>query len=250
MKAISIAKPFELSIETKDETWAQGAAVTGLLKIKNLESSDHEFIGHSVAIGHADIKKVHAKTAGCFKISQNVEVPAQKIKGKSSLEFPFEFKLDHNISVSDKKSSFHLLYGNLQSPFHMQLTILPQPLFLEIIKLFDTFFRFKVKEYKGTTKGIDYIFTPPTSREYASVESLSLSLSTKEQDLILDFTFNLKKLDLTGISNKLVKEVKTISKTLTPKEYLMGKNFLDQDKLLKSLEAVLSEVKRKELISP
>lgn len=252
MKAISILKPLEFSIETKEETWAQGATVHGLLKIKNLEATEHQLTDYQIALGYADIKKVHAKAKGCFKISQETDLLNQSIKSNALLEFPFEFKLDPNVTVSDKKASFHLLYGKADAPFHLQISILPQPLFLEMTKLLDTFFRFKVKEYKGTPKGIDFIFIPPTSREYATVESLTLSLALQEQDLVLDFNFIIKKLDLTGlagITNKVLKENKVITKTFTPKEYLMGKGFLDQDKLLKAFELILGEVKRKEFFT-
>lgn len=246
MKAINILKPLELSIETKEENWNQGATLHGIVKIKNLEAAAFELTDHQVALGYADIKKVHAKAQGCFKISEKIAIPNTTLSANGLFEFPFEFKLDSNIPVSDKKSSFHLLYGKAETPFHLQMSVLPQPLFLEIIKLFDTFFRFKVKEFKGTPKGIEYHFIPPASKDYAFVESLTLALTMKELDLNLDFTFNLKKFDLTGVTNKITKEVKTISKTFTPKEYLMGK-YLDQDKLLKALELILSEVKRKEL---
>lgn len=247
MKAISILKPLELSIETKEESWIQGSTIQGLFKIRNLEASDYQVSQFKIALGYADIKKVHAKKADCFKIHDHLDLPQQAIKPNGILEFPFEFKLPPNITVSDKKASFHLLYGKSDSLFHLQIAVLPQPIFLELVKLLDTFFRFKLKEFKGTGKGIEFILIPPTSRDYASVECLSLALSTEEEKLILDFTFSLKKLDLTGITNKLVKEIKVISKTLSPKEYLMGKTYLDQDKLLKAFELILNEVKVKGL---
>jgi hypothetical protein len=46
-----------------------------------------------------------------------------------------------------------------------------------------------------------------------------------------------------GSANKVIKETKTLSRTLSPKDYLMGKSHLDQDKLLKMFEAVFIEVK-------
>ena len=203
-----------------------------------------------MAIAFAEIKKVHAKSQGCFKINQKIDLVHQSISNNSTMEFPFEFKLDENLTVSDKKGSFHLLYGNMENPFHLQIAIVPQPIFLELIKLFDTFFRFKLKEYKGTTKGLDFILTPPSSREYAQVESLNLSFQMLEQSLKLDFTFNLKKLDLLaatqGQANKIIKDTKIISKVLNPKDYMMGKVHLDQDKLLKIFEEILKEVKTRQ----
>ena len=247
MKGLSLLKPLEFSIETAAEQWSQGAILQGVLKIKNNGSSDETISQYGVGIGYADIKKVHAKTPKCFKIADQTSITIGEIKSQDTVDIPFEFKLSPNIAVSDKKSTFFLLYGDLENPFHLQIPITPQPLFLEIIKLLDTFFRFKVKEYKGHHKGIEYKLIPPTSRDFSSVDTLQLSLMTEEQNLLFEFGFDLKKLDMSGIKNTMIKERKLIKKELTPKEYLMGKTHLDQDKLLTFFESVMNEVKFKEM---
>ncbi len=250
MKAISILKPIEFSLETKGEAWAQGTKLEGILVLKNQEKIAVPLSDFKLGLGLADIKKVHAKTAGCFKLFDQIDLPKTTLEAGEVLQVPYTFHLDPNLPVTDKKSSFYLLYGKMDSPFHLALMITPQPLFLELIKLVDTFFRFKLKEQKGTNKGVDFIFLPPTSREFATVENMTLSCVLKEQDLVLDFTFNLKKIDMASIaagasSNKVIKETKTISRTLAPKDYLMGKTHLDQDKLLKMFEVIFTEIKPK-----
>ena len=247
MKALSIRKPLEFAIETVGESWTQGSVLKSQIKIKNTGETSEALDLFGVGIGLADIKKVHNKIENCFKIQEQLALKLPPLKALDSCDFVFEFKLSPNIQVSDKKSTFFLLFGDLKNPFHLQIPITPQPLFLEIIKLLDTFFRFKVKEFKGCSKGIEYKLIPPTSRDFSSVECLNLNLMTKDENLLFDFNFDLKKLDMSGIKTKLTKENKLIQKELAPKEYLMGKTHLDQDKLLKFFESVFSEVKHKEM---
>ena len=251
MKAFSNLRKLELSLETQGEQWNQGAKVSGVLKIKNAGTDIESLDDLKVGIAYADIKKVHAKTSGCFKVTSSINLPQSSLAANEQLECPFEFSLDSNTTVTDKKGSYHLLYGNLDQPFHLQISILPQPLFVELMKLFETFFRFKQKEYKGTKEGVDFILIPPTAREFVQVETLTLSPKVAGENLTLDYTFHLKKIDLvaasTGGGNKMTKEAKTMSQNLTPKDYRMGKTHIDQDKLLKLIESVLTEVKIKPL---
>jgi hypothetical protein len=251
MKAISNLRKLEFSLETQGENWVQGSTISGTLKLKNSGPESESLKDFKVGLAYAEIKKVHAKAKNCFKVKDSRELSKDSIEANSFIEFPFEFKLESNVTVSDKKGSYHLIYGALDNPFHLQVLVLPQPLFLEVMKLFETFFRFKQKEFRGTPEGVDFILIPPTAREFVQVDSLTISPLIEGENLKIEFIFHLKKIDLvaasTGGANKMMKETKTISKTLSPKEYLMGKTHLDQDKLLKMIDSVLSEVKIKPL---
>jgi hypothetical protein len=247
MKAISNLRKLEFSLETQGENWVQGSTVSGILKLKNSGQESESLKDFKVGLAYAEIKKVHAKANNCFKVKDSQELSKDLIEANSTVEFPFKFNLDSNITVTDKKGSYHLLYGMLDNPFHLQISVLPHPLFLEVMKLFETFFRFKLKEFKGTPEGVDFILIPPSAREFVQVDSVTISPMLNGENLNLEFSFALKKIDLvaasTGGGNKMTKENKTISKNLSPKEFLMGKTHLDQDKLLKMIESVLSEVK-------
>jgi hypothetical protein len=65
----------------------------------------------------------------------------------------------------------------------------------------------------------------------------------QEQNLTMKFEFQVKKLDTSGVTNKINKEAVTVEKILTPKEYSLGRDMINQDQLLKTIEAALSEVK-------
>jgi hypothetical protein len=245
MKGTFFSRPLEWSIETHGENWVQGDEITGVLKIKN-HSRDAVEIGKSgVALAFSEIKKVHARAEGSLKIQSEDIISAEAIRGEESLEFPFKLKLDENCSVSDKKATFFLTYGKSLMENHLQLNISPRPLFGKIIGLLDTFYRFKLKEIKSAKTGVEYKLIPPTARDMANLEGLSLLCSLEKDVLKLSFDFQVKKLDTSSITTKINKESVKIKRDLNPKEYSLGKDMINQDQLLKILEAVLSEVKMK-----
>src|SRR5690606_658995 len=115
--------------------------------------------------------------------------------------------------------------------------------YTKIISLFDTFFRFKVKEIKGSKSGVEYKLIPPTSRELASLEHLILELAMKDETLVMNYKFSVKKLDMRGISTKMGKEKVKDVMELSPKEYSLGRDMINQDSLLKSIEAAHTKVR-------
>jgi hypothetical protein len=109
----------------------------------------------------------------------------------------------------------------------------------------DTFYRFKVKEFKSTKNGVEYKLIPPTSRDHANLEALHLTFSYQGENLQMDYEFQVRKLDTASVTTKVNKESVKIQKILAPKEYSLGKEMINQDTLLKSIESVLGEVKLK-----
>jgi hypothetical protein len=125
------------------------------------------------------------------------------------------------------------------------LQIAPKALYSKIVGLMDTFQRFKVKEIKAVKKGVEYKLLPPTSRDMANIETLLLTFSMSDDHLKMKFDFQVKKLDTSSITTKVNKESVSLEKTLSPKEYSLGRDMIHQDGLLKVVEGVLSEVKLK-----
>jgi uncharacterized protein YxjI len=113
------------------------------------------------------------------------------------------------------------------------------------VGLLDTFQRFKLKEFKGTKNGVEYKLIPPTSRDMANLDGLLLSMEMEGDTLNLTFEFQVKKLDTSGVTNSIKKETAKIKKSLLPKEYLLGRDMIHQDALLKMFESVIGEVKIK-----
>lgn len=243
MKGTFFNKPLEWNIETQGESWTQGSIVSGHLKVKNHGVETLNWDAAGVGVGFADIKKIHAKTDGALKF--DVQHPFEKntIAAGETLDLPFTLTLPANCPVTDKKSSYYLAYGRNFTENHLQLKIEPKPLFAKIVGLMDTFYRFKLKEYKTVKNGVEYKLLPPSSRDMANMESLALTFMMNEDKLHLNFDFQVKKLETDGPTNKLSKANIKIKKELSPNEYSLGRDMINQDQLLKVIESVLAEVK-------
>lgn len=245
MKATFFNKPLEWNIETKEESWPQGGKVSGVLRVKNhgTESIDLGLAG--VGLAYAEMKKVHSKTPGALKFSVKNSFSEATIAAGASLELPYSLQIDPNSPVSDKKGSLFLAYGRNFEENHLQLSILPHPLFGKIIGLMDTFQRFKQKDMKSVKSGVEYKLVPPTSRDMANIDSLLLTFSMNGEDLELVFDFQVKKLDTSSVTTKIAKESARIQRSIPPKQYSLGRDMIHQDELLQIPNSVIAEVKLK-----
>src|SRR5690606_12302177 len=158
---------------------------------------------------------------------------------------PFTFKIPLDGQISDKKTSFYLSYGKDFAESQLQLKVNPKELFMKVIGLLDTFYRFKQKDLKSTKKGVEFKLLPPTARDMANIESLLLLFSMKEETLNMKFDFQVKRLDTSSVTTKINKESVSVIKELAPKDYSLGRDMINQDKILKAIEEVISEVKMK-----
>lgn len=243
MKGTSFNKPLEWNIETKGETWFQGSTVEGQLKVKNHGTEEVTLANAGVSLAYADIKKVHSRAEGALKAEVSQGFEQSILKAGETIEINFKLKLPDNCPVTDKKASYYLTYGREFSENQLQMKVDPLALFGKVVGLLDTFHRFKLKEYKAIKNGVEYKLLPPSSREMANVDSLALSFALKDEQLIMVYDFQVKKLDTAGVSNKIVKGSIKSNRTLAPKEYSLGRDMINQDQLLKSIESVLDEVK-------
>ncbi len=245
MKGTFFNKPIEWNIETSAESWAQGSKIEGTLRVKNHGTETIDLNNAGVGLAHADIKKVHAKSPGALKIEVKNLFSERTLSPGANLELPFSLEIPANAPVSDKKGSLFLTYGRGLEETHLQLNVGPRALYGKLIGLMDTFQRFKLKEYKTAKLGVEYKLIPPTNRDMANIESLLLTFSMDQENLKLIFDFQVKKLDTSGPTNKINKESVRIERVLTPKEYSLGRDMINQDVLLKNFESVLGEVKLK-----
>lgn len=245
MKGTFFSKPLEWSIETEGEAWQQGGTVKGVLKVKNHHTAEVPLDKAGVGLAYAEVKKVHARTEGVMRPTVEAVLPRPDVGSSETLEFPFSLTLPANSPVSDKKGSYFLTYGQKAIENHLQLKVEPLALYGKVIGLLDTFQRFKLKEYKTAKNGVEYKLIPPTSREMANMEALSLTFSMKEELLQMAFDFQVKKLDTSSVTTKIKKESVKVLKEMTPKDYSLGRDMINQDQLLKVLEAAIGEVKIK-----
>jgi hypothetical protein len=245
MKGAFFNKPLEWSIETPDESWQQGSKVRGTLRVKNHGGDALSLKTAGAGLAYADIKKVHAKTDGVLKPAPIATFGDVQLGAGESKELSFELELPANCPVSDKKATFFLTYGREAIENHLQMNIQPRALFGKLTGLLDTFYRFKLKEFKGTKNGVEYKLIPPTARDMANLDSLLLGMEMDGETLNLSFEFQVKKLDTSGVTNSIKKETAKIKRSLAPKEYSLGRDMINQDALLKMFEGVIGEVKIK-----
>lgn len=243
MKATFFNKPLEWNIGTKLESWQQGSSLEGKLTVKNHGTEKVDLSGAGVGLAFAEIKKVHARAEGALKKEAESLLNQDSLGAGETLEMDFNLPLSENCPVSDKKSSYFLIYGRNLSENHLQLKVEPRLLFTKIVGLLDTFERFKVKEIKSHKNGVEYKLIPPTSREMANLDSLSLVLSMEGETLKLASDFAVKKLETSGVTNKINKASVKVKRDLSPRQYSLGKDLINQDELLKTFKEILSEVK-------
>ncbi len=246
MKGAAFLKPIEWQIDVIGESWQQGAQVKGVIRAKNAGSSSETLSG-GLQLAYADMKKVHSRDEKAFKKESEIKWVDVVLAPGATHEQTFEFTLPVNCGVTDKKSSYYLAYGPTLKEANLQLNITPRQLFLEITKLFETFQRFKPKEIKTAKDAVEFKMIPPTSRDFAHVETLHLLQSLDGDKLNLDFTFKVKVLDTKSVTTKVAKDEKHLVKSLTPREYSLGRDMINQDGILKALEEVLSQVRMKGL---
>lgn len=246
MKGTFFTKPStEWNIETVKESWQQGEIVKGTLRITNHSTQEQSIEGAAIELAHAEIKKIQAKAPDLFKNALRCPIETKTLGPAQSYETPFELKLPENCPVTDKKASFYLSYGFGPHTSSLQLSVQPLGLFGKLIGLLDTFLRFKLKDFKGTKAGVEYKLLPPSSRDMANIESVIVTFSMKEKNLLMNFDFAVKKLDTSGVTNKIDKSKATISRELSPKDYSLGQDMINQDALLKVFESIIAEVKLK-----
>ncbi len=248
MKGAFFQKPLEWHIDVLGEAWSQGELIKGELRVKNLGDSPITLEGAGVRLSYADIKKVHARDEQAFKEEAKVLFPAgTTIASQESKTLALQFTLPINCPVTDSKASYYVTYGLTAKESNLQVHVGPRKLFTEILKLMETFQRFKPKSIKASKGAVEFKLLPPTSREYAHVEALHLEQSLEGDHLKLDFTFKVKILDPNSVTTKVAKDERHVSKVLTPREYSLGRDMINQDGILKALDEVLGQVKMKGL---
>ncbi len=245
MRGVFVHKPLEWQIDVQGESWAQGEIVQGSLSVKNLGSDTLALSGGGVKLALADIKKVHSRASGAFKVESEALFTQEALAPGESTTLPFQFTLPPNCAVTDKKASYYVVWGPQGLDANLQLNIGPQKLFTEITRLMETFQRFKPKDIKASKGAVEFKLVPPTSRDYAHVEALLLEQRLEGDQLQLSFTFKVKTLVNAAVVTSISKEEKTFSKTLTPREYSLGRGMLNQEGVLKALDEVLSQIKMK-----
>jgi hypothetical protein len=249
MKGTHFNRPLEFKIEIQGEQWIQGQAIRGEFEIINHspEKQDLKTFELGLAFGH--LKKIKNKDSKAFEIDQKIPFP-KEIAGKATLQFSWDFLLPKNAPISDKSSSYFLLYGDLSQPMsagQLQTLIFPLPIYLSFVEIFENFFRFKKKEIKSKKGRIEVLFAPPITKDFIGLESLLCSFLVKDQEIELIFHAELKKMAYVDGDMKIKIVGEKVELLLTNKQYLLYQNSLNQEVVIKALDEVLQKFKGKVL---
>lgn len=246
MKGQIFSGQLNLSVEIKGESWFQGQPVEGKFTIKNQGTESISLKNMGVALALGELKKVHTNSSGALKkVASLFFTEKEQLPPNSEASLSFNFSLDTNAHITDKRKSFYICYGEDFGDSHLQLIVSPQPLFKQISEYLESFFRFKLKEIKGDKKGVLFVYKPPSSREMYNVESLELMLALEGEDLLIDSTFQVKKLDIDLKLSKILKEKSQYSSRLSPTEYTFGKGMINQEKVLAVIGEMINTMKLK-----
>jgi hypothetical protein len=246
MRGTTFQKPLEFNLVIEGESWPQGAQIGGRLSIKNHGPEALALDGFGVAVVQGDLKKVKASAADRFKAIDKTTLNNSSLAAGGETHLDWNFTLPENCPITDKGQSLFVTYGGLADiQFgYLQLSVQPRPLFLKFIEILDVFYRFKQKDRKMGKKGVEFKLVPPESKDFKALDGLILMMKTEGENLHMQYTFKIKKIGMVAGTMSVDKREFSVSQTLTPSDYMMGKGMPDQDKIKRYLESALDEAKK------
>jgi len=249
MKGSLFQKPLELSLDITGESWAQGDLIQGELSIKNHGKETVSLKDYGVFLAWGETKKVRAKQDKAFKLKQvrpfenSVEIQSGETKN-----LKWALQLEKNCPITHKSGSLYLLFGKQVDLFEcglLQIDVGPQEIINQFLEIIEQFIRFKVKDKKTKGEFIEVKLVPPKSREFAGVDTLYLSVKIHDQQLILNYLFNVKKLAATVAVMTLQKSKLEFTQTLDKKQYLQFGDAPNQEGIIQAVSSIINQAKSK-----
>jgi len=244
MKGTHFKQPYEYKIDITGESWSQGSVISGNLNIVNHSGTSIDLVKPGVQLSYCTKKKLKDKDPkGITELSSLTLANDQ-----SSLDFTFELKPD--CPITEKAKSLYIIYGDLDSPFDsgfLELNITPSQTINDFIQTFEQFFRFKLKTLKMKKDVIEAVVTPPASKDWTSIQKMSLQFKMDGDDLNINYIFAIKKMSFDASAEKVKDEKKEISVVIKKNQYERYGAF-DQMIVKDLIDDVLNEVKLKPLL--
>lgn len=256
MKGTLFQKPFEFILTTTKENWRQQESVEGTFTIKCHSKESSSINDAKVHLALGQFKKVREKDVDAFHIISTANITSSLTSTpcrstNDSVEFNWKFDLTEDAPITDKNSSLFLLYGigdDLTTFGQLQLIISMKKDLEFLLEVFEKFHRFKVHQlkYKEKEKSIEVKFTPPKSREMATINGLTCLIKQVEKDIIIKYNFDTNSLESANVALNLSvqKKKKVFEQTLSEKDYMVfgGYNY---DKVKDMIDQILKEVRPK-----
>lgn len=231
MKGFSNQSGVELRIEVLGERWAQGDRIQ-----VNLECKSKNTLYLALASGLE--KKVKARAPDAFHLLQENRTLGQTLS--------CQFTLDPDCRITDKSGSLYILYGVGDPPTHpasLRLQIEPHVHSKDFIEVLTQSFRFSQKSFSMTkTNEVEFKLGPPGSKEWASLEGLSVFLKMNHEVLHCRFHFQRKEINALKSTLTAEKVSKTFQQNFPLKDLVHEFNQrLNRDAVFALFESVTSE---------
>lgn len=251
MKGTIFLKPLEYNIEAAGEKWRQGDKVKGTLTVRNHSAENITLPSLKISLCEGNYKKIKSHDAKAWKALSETRLEESFILNPhEEKKYLFEFMLPENGLITDKNASLYLAFFDKaekdeQPAGHIELVVEPKLVIAQILEAMQSFIRFKVVQMKSVKGMVEVKLTPPSSsRELSTIDTLILSLSEVEKNLTLKYEFNMRVLDLSGTAMQAQKKTREFEQSFSAKQY-MQYDSLNQDFILQSINAILTEVKPK-----
>lgn len=250
MKGTFFQKPLEFSLRVEGESWRQGEAIAGTLFAKN-HGAQALPGGFQVKLARGTLKKVHQKVSGAFyEILATSSAPAGEIAPQAELGHSWRFQTDRNCPITDNTESLFLLYGSeseTEKMGHLQVTIKPEPVIEEFLKAFQIEFRFVVKSFKSSKRGVDVKLMPPDSQHFTMLDYAQLSFRFDGDVLHVGYVFNLKEVQASSAAVDVKKKKKEFEQTFAPGEYRLSSGRFNHERLEAAAAEAIKQVEGKTL---
>jgi hypothetical protein len=246
MKSSIVESSLDKVLNIQGEKWEQGQKIQGDLTFINKSNNAHDIPAFQIMIAYVDNKKFKALEENSFKEIYRIDFKAFTLSPKESHKIPWEFQLDNNAYISDKKHSLYILWGDLTKkiPPSLMLNVEPHINIKKIIEYWEVFFRFIKKDIISLPdSSLEIKLNPPASKEFATLDHLKLKLKREPGQLQLLTKSSLKtiKADTSGMS--LAKSEKKVEMLWDEKKYLLMPGHLNQDFVGKELAQLLVQIK-------
>jgi hypothetical protein len=249
MKGTSFQKPLELSIRTEGESWVQGTGIQGTLEIRT-HANEASAIQPVVHLAHGALSKVHGKNPKAFKILASLPMGEARIEPGTTFSKEWNFALERNSPISEKSNGVFLLYGfgeAMDKLGHLELNIKHEPIIEDFLKSFETHFRFVRKSVKWSKGWVEVKLAPPDSKAFSSLEHLALSLKFEGETLMLEYEFNVKKLEATAASAEMTKKKLAFEQKIESTRYRLPSGRIKTEEFESAIREALVPVESKVL---
>ncbi len=249
MKGTVFQGSLQFHVEIEGEAWTPGQTLRGKLQVTNQGTSAVNLAQVGITLAYGNYKKVKASDPKAFTaVTTKTFDSAAELAPGSTSELTWSIVLEDTAPITDKAGSLFLVFGNLSDKTkggHLLLTVGPRLIIQEYLKIFENFFRFKAKELRQKDDAIQIKMAAPSSKEFSSTEGLLLFIKNQAGNLDLKYEFTIKKLGYKQGGVELEKNELVFNYNLAHKDFMLGKDMIDQDKMLTHFNEVLNQVKMK-----